>query len=65
MPVEVKQAVDWALEQTIESDFGEILYVNEDGKVDRHLLVDFVRGYFNENDVEYNTFSYGDLEPYL
>lgn len=52
MPEETQAAVDWAVSQLDEGyDHGD--------------LVDKVREYFNENDIEYSTFSYADLAPYL
>ena len=51
MPSETKQAVEWALDELAEFD--------------NHLLVDKVRDYFNANGVEYGTFSFADLLPYL
>lgn len=65
MAKETQSAIDWALQQCIEGE-GRIFCVQDkQGNVDHHLLVDFVRKYFNEHDVEYNTFSYADLEPFL
>jgi len=51
MPKETELAVNWAIEQLEE--------------VNRHDLVDKVREYFNENKIEYGTFSFSDLKPYL
>ena len=51
MPKETKQAIVWSLDQ-LES-------------VDNHTLVDMVREYFNENNIEYDTFSYDDLVLHL
>ena len=64
MPNETKQAVEWAKKQCIESEFGKMCVV-EDGEINPHLLVDFVRKYFNEHNIEYDMFSYDDLIPYL
>lgn len=61
MPNETKQAVEWALQQEVESPFGLIQVTKEY----KQLLVDKVREYFNENSIEYSSFSYSDLEPYL
>ena len=51
MPQETKQAVEWALTQLIE--------------INNHAMVDKVREYFNQHNIEYDTFSYDDLIPYL
>ena len=64
MPIETRQAIVWAKKQCIENEFGKTCVV-EDGEINSHLLVDFVRKYFNEHNIEYSTFSYDDLIPYL
>ncbi len=51
-------AISWALTQT--NELGEKITVEM-----HHSLVDKVREYFNVNDIEYDTFSYEDLIPYL
>lgn len=61
MPVETQTAVNWALSQTVVSDGFETLVTKDDP----HLLVDKVREYFNEHEIEYSTFSYEDLLSYL
>ena len=64
MPVETTQAIEWALTQTvvIDPDFNIAINVTKETSME---LVDKVREYFNANNVEYNTFSYDDLLPYL
>ena len=57
MPKETKEALEWAFSQT--DEFGN--KIDED----YYLLVDMVRKYFNEHDIEYDTFSYDDLIPYF
>ena len=52
MQENINVAIQWAISQFTE------LPTN-------HELVDKVREYFNENGIEYNTFSYDDLEPFL
>ena len=52
------QAIQWALTQKDEMG-------NQITSKDGQLLVDKVREYFNNNDIEYDTFSYVDLIPYL
>lgn len=49
-------AVKWAMKQ-------EGIYV--EGDINRHKLVELVRGYLNKNEIDYNTFSYDDLLPLL
>lgn len=61
MPMETKQAIDWALNQTYENEFGE----KEKVENDNQMIVDYVRKYFNDNNIEYDTFSFKDLEPLL
>ena len=51
MTNELKLAIEWAMEQSDE--------------LTDHLLVDLVREYFNNNEIEYETFCYEDLIPYL
>ena len=48
----VKEAIRWALEELKGTQFVE------------HDLVDKVREYFNTNNINYDTCSYGDLVPY-
>jgi len=64
MPEQTMDAVKWSLEQYKVDDVFKIYVVNN-GKVNRPLLVDFVRQYFNENDIDIGTFSAKDLDPYL
>ena len=64
MPNETAEAIEWAMSQYIEDD-GIKIYVIKDGKINNHLLVDFVRKYFNDNGIEYSTFSFDDLKPFL
>jgi len=58
MPVEILLAIEWALQQ--KDSEGNFITKNN-----AHDLVDKVREYFNINNVEYSTFSYDDLIPYL
>jgi len=60
MPKETREALRWALEQVVTDEFGNIYPV-----VTPHEIVDNVREYFNENGIEYGTFSYDDLVPFL
>lgn len=62
MPVETKQAVEWALSQTVVYSNGEEIEVTKHTKTE---LVDMVREYFNSHNIEYSTFSYDDLIPYI
>lgn len=62
MPLETQEAVNWALQQTITTDWGETYPVTKESYGD---LVEKVREYFNTNKIEYTTFSYDDLQPYL
>lgn len=55
------EAIQWAIGQTIVINDKE-LQIDENTP---HLLVDKVREYLNNNDIEYETFSYDDLKPYL
>jgi hypothetical protein len=60
MPVEIKDAVEWAVTKSVETEFGRVY-----GRDDPSLLVGAVREYFNERDINYPTFEYQDLIPYL
>lgn len=62
MPNETQQAVDWALTQTYTDSLGDTYPITKDTA---QALVDAVRQYFNEHQINYNTFSYNDLLPYL
>ena len=58
MPEETRDAIQWALTQDTQ-DGGQVT-------VDmHHILVEKVREYFNSNSVEYGSFSYIDLIPFL
>lgn len=60
---EMKNAVIWALTQfAIDRDYGIKYPITKDTPIE---LVDSVREYFNNNNIEYNVFSYNDLIPYL
>ena len=62
MPEETSSAVDWALKQKAKHPiFGEYRITKETS----HELVDKVREYFNDNNIDYGTFSFEDLKPYL
>lgn len=61
MPEQAREAIEWALAQKIQSGEQEF-HITVD---DSHLLVDKVREYFNAHGIQYSTFSYDDLIPYL
>ena len=61
MPNEIQEAIIWALTQTFEI-MGECVLITGNTP---HELVDKVREYFNTNNIEYDSFSYNDLLPYL
>lgn len=61
---EIKKAVDWALKQEVIED-GVKMKVYDNGRINNHLFVDFVRKYYNVNNIEYGTFDFNDLKPYL
>ena len=50
-------AIRWALTQKIDGEFIKA--------TDAQALVDKVREYLNEHNIEYETFSYNDLIPFL
>ena len=62
MPIESKDAVTWAIQQSITTSLGVTYSVTKDTNSE---LVDKVREYFNKNRITYATFSYDDLLPYL
>jgi len=62
MPVETSDAIDWALKQTVTTPYGNTFQVTTKTHGE---LVEFVRIYFNEHDIEYNTYCYTDLIPYF
>jgi hypothetical protein len=62
MPVETQQAVDWALQQTYTDETGQEYPITAN---DIQRFMDKVREYFNTNSIEYTTFIYNDLEPFL
>ena len=61
MPNETRDAIAWALRQSVETPAG-LVQITPDL---HHELVDKVGEYFNNNNIEYNTFSYVDLVPYF
>lgn len=67
MPKETQQAVNWALRQKVEVIEGIFVYTKdpETGEVNSEYLVDFTRQYFNENNIEYSTFDFNSLKPYI
>lgn len=66
MPNETKQAVEWALKQEIVIEEGYAMKVKDDnGNINIQMLVDKVSEYFNSKNIEYGTFSFDDLKPYL
>ncbi|CAM3774547.1 hypothetical protein ALCH109712_03135 [Alkalicoccus chagannorensis] len=52
MPEQTKKAIEFAKS-------------NEEYNGTNHSLVDLVRKYFNDNNINYSSFSYKDLEPFL
>jgi len=63
MPEQIKQAVEWALQQEVIDETTENT-ITVDANTP-HLLVDKVREYFNERNIVYDSFSYDDLIPYF
>lgn len=59
-----KNAIEWAKKQ-IYTDKEIDIPVFNNGNINKHFLVHFVRKYFNENNIDYNNFSFNDLKPYL
>lgn len=62
MPEETAQAIEWSLQQEVVYPWGQTVKVSKDNPP---LLVDYVRQYFNDNNIDYNTFSYSDLLSYF
>lgn len=62
MPEETAQAIEWSLQQEAVYPWGQTVKVSKDNP---SLLVDSVRQYFNDNSIDYNTFSYSDLLSYF
>jgi len=62
MPNETQDAVNWALQQQYEIEPGRFIPVSLDMPF---TVVDKVREYFNANNIEYSSFSFDDLKPYL
>lgn len=62
MPKKTQVAVDWALQQIVEYENGITVEVTTKTPIE---LVTKVREYFNENEIEYSTFSYDDLVPFF
>jgi len=61
MPIETQEAVNFAIQYEYVDEFGILHKASEEN----YLLVDKVRAYFNTHEIEYSTFSYDDLVPYL
>lgn len=62
MLIETQSAINWALQQQYEFEQGEFIRVSKDYPF---MVVDKVREYFNVHNIDYSTFSYNDLIPYL
>lgn len=62
MPKETQDAINWALQQKITNAEEEDFPITAEMPGE---LVDKVREYFNTQNIEYQTFSYADLLPYL
>lgn len=62
MPTEMTQAIQWALQQTYNDGTGTQQPITKETP---QPLVDAVRQWFNDHGVQYSTFSYDDLKPYL
>ena len=60
MPTQTQDAVNWAVQQTVVID-GDVYAVKDMPP----YLVSKVCEYFDANGIEYTTFDYYDLEPYL
>jgi len=63
MPTETQHAVQWALQQTYVPypDATPVpIRISNSG-----ALVNAVRNYFNANKIQYGTFGYDNLKPYL
>lgn len=64
MPKEIKDAINWAIEQCHMDDFIKVCVV-ENGKINRFWLTHYITVYFNVNDIDYETFRFSDVEPHL
>ncbi|WP_157067199.1 hypothetical protein [Alicyclobacillus shizuokensis] len=62
MPSQTQTAVNWSLQQTYDDGMGNQVPITKDTP---QPLVDAMRKYFNQNSIQYSTFSYDDLKPYL
>jgi len=62
MPNDMLNAINWALQQNYDDGIGNKIPVTKDNP---QALVDTVRQYFNNNNIQYSTFSYDDLSPFL
>lgn len=60
MPTETPQAIEWAMNQDYYGYVVRDIYQTEPS-----VLVDNVRQYFNTHGIDYSTFDYNDLQPYL
>lgn len=63
MPERTQEAVDWALQQRVVSEeYGVNFPVTKETEI---WIVNYTREYFNENNIEYSTFDWYDVEPYV
>jgi hypothetical protein len=58
MPIETLQALKWALTQEVTPEISITKHMC-------HAVVDKVREYFNVNNINYDSFSYDDLVPFI
>jgi hypothetical protein len=64
LPVETKDAILWAEQQTY-TDFGGNIHTITLEQVDAQPLMDKTCEYFADHDVEYGTFGYNDCIPII
>ena len=62
---DIKIAVDWALKQKFIIEEGLKEDVKNNNKINHHGLVHKVREYFNDNNIDYDSFNFKDLKPYI
>jgi len=64
MPKETKGAINWSLNQCVDMA-GFNVCVREGEVIDETLLVYFVRVYFNDNAIYYDSFNILDLKKFM
>lgn len=60
---DIKNSLNWTFRQTYQDFVGEVMQINKHSP--HQIIVDHVRKYFNDNNIDYDLFSWDDMKPHL